>query len=159
VIVEDLWSDPVSADYVQLLRPAGLRSCWSMPIHGTGAQQVGVMTMFGTVPGRPEPRQWRLAQRLANLAGLIVAGAGARDGATVRIAAARAPEVLADLTEREADVLRLIALGHTNQEIAEQLYLSVRTVEAHRAALHRKLRSKRRSDLVQAALSGGLLHP
>lgn len=160
-IVEDLWSHPATADYVHLLRPAGLRSCWSMPIHGTGAQQVGVLTMFGNVPRRPEPRQWRLAQRLATLAGVIVAGAGAgaRDDATVQIAAARAPEVLADLTEREADVLRLVALGHTNQEIAEQLYLSVRTVEAHRAALHRKLRTKRRADLVQAALSGGLLHP
>lgn len=56
-------------------------------------------------------------------------------------------------------MLRLVALGYTNQEVADQLYLSVRTVEAHRAALHRKLRAKHKADLVKAALSGGLLHP
>ena len=44
-----------------------------------------------------------------------------------------------DLTEREVEVLRLIALGHTNNEIAEQLYLSVRTVETHRAHIQQKL--------------------
>ena len=41
--------------------------------------------------------------------------------------------------ERELEVLRLIALGHTNAEIAEQLYLSVRTVETHRAHIQQKL--------------------
>lgn len=158
VIVEDLWSDPVAEDYVHLLRGAGLRSCWSMPIHATGDHQVGVMTMFCTTPGRPEPLQWRQAQRLSNLAGVIIAGAGSRDAATVQSAAERAPEALADLTDREVDVLRLLALGHTNRETAEQLYLSVRTVEAHRASLHRKLRTKQRTDLVRAALSGGLLN-
>ena len=45
-----------------------------------------------------------------------------------------------DLTEREVEVLRLIALGHTNTEIAEQLYLSVRTVESHRAHIQQKIR-------------------
>src|ERR671936_1326640 len=45
-----------------------------------------------------------------------------------------------DLTEREVGVLRLIALGHTNAEIASQLYLSVRTVESHRAHIQQKLR-------------------
>ena len=44
-----------------------------------------------------------------------------------------------DLTEREAEILRLIALGHTNAEIAEQLYLAVRTVETHRAHIQQKL--------------------
>src|SRR5215207_499511 len=45
-----------------------------------------------------------------------------------------------DLTERELDVLRLIALGHTNSEIGEQLFLSVRTVETHRAHIQQKTR-------------------
>src|SRR5205814_1379264 len=44
-----------------------------------------------------------------------------------------------DLSEREVEVLRLIALGHTNAEIAEQLFLSVRTVESHRAHIQQKL--------------------
>jgi two-component system response regulator NreC len=63
-----------------------------------------------------------------------------------------------DLTEREFDVLRLLALGHTNPEIAAQLHLSVRTVEAHRAHLQQKLRRPRRAELVRYALDRGLLH-
>jgi two-component system, NarL family, response regulator NreC len=61
------------------------------------------------------------------------------------------------LTEREADVLRLIALGHTNTEIAEQLYLSVRTVETHRANLQQKLGRTTRAELVRFALDEGLV--
>ena len=53
-----------------------------------------------------------------------------------------------DLTEREVEVLRLIALGHTNAEIAEQLYLSVRTVETHRAHIQQKLSRSSRAELV-----------
>jgi two-component system, NarL family, response regulator NreC len=63
-----------------------------------------------------------------------------------------------DLTEREFDVLRLLALGHTNAEIATQLHLSVRTVEAHRAHLQRKLSRPSRAELVRYALDRGLLH-
>lgn len=56
-----------------------------------------------------------------------------------------------DLTEREVEVLRLIALGHTNSEIAAQLYLSVRTVESHRAHIQQKLRLTTRAELVRYA--------
>jgi two-component system response regulator NreC len=62
-----------------------------------------------------------------------------------------------DLTEREVDVLRLIALGHTNQEIAGQLYLSVRTVESHRAHIQQKLRLSTRAELVRYALDHDLI--
>ena len=55
------------------------------------------------------------------------------------------------LSEREVEVLRLIALGHTNTEIAEQLFLSVRTVESHRAHIQQKLRLTKRSELVRYA--------
>jgi two-component system response regulator NreC len=61
------------------------------------------------------------------------------------------------LTEREVDVLRLIALGHTNAEIGEQLYLSVRTVETHRAHIQQKLDRSTRAELVRYALDEGLL--
>jgi two-component system response regulator NreC len=61
-----------------------------------------------------------------------------------------------DLTEREVQVLRLIALGHTNSEIAEQLFLSTRTVETHRAHIQQKLRRTSRSELVRYALEHGL---
>jgi two-component system, NarL family, response regulator NreC len=62
-----------------------------------------------------------------------------------------------DLSEREVDVLRLIALGHTNAEIGAQLYLSVRTVESHRAHIQQKLRRTSRAELVRYALDSGLV--
>src|SRR3954452_4369332 len=64
-----------------------------------------------------------------------------------------------DLSEREVEVLRLIALGHTNTEIAGRLYLSVRTVESHRAHIQQKLRLTTRAELVRYALERGLLEP
>jgi two-component system response regulator NreC len=62
-----------------------------------------------------------------------------------------------DLTEREVEVLRLIALGHTNAEIAGQLFLSVRTVESHRAHIQQKLQVSTRAELVQYAMKHGLV--
>jgi two-component system response regulator NreC len=62
-----------------------------------------------------------------------------------------------DLSERELEVLRLIALGHTNTEIAKQLYLSVRTVETHRAHIQQKTRRTTRAELVGYALEHGML--
>ena len=69
------------------------------------------------------------------------------------------PEVASpdDLSDRELEVLRLIALGHTNNEIAEQLYLSVRTVESHRAHIQQKLGLSARSELVRYAIERGLI--
>lgn len=61
------------------------------------------------------------------------------------------------LTEREVEVLRLIALGHTNTEIGHQLYLSVRTVESHRAHIQQKLGRSSRAELVRYAIEHGLL--
>ena len=62
-----------------------------------------------------------------------------------------------DLTARELEVLRLIALGHTNSEIGQQLFLSVRTVESHRAHIQQKIRRSSRAELVRYALDHGLL--
>ena len=61
------------------------------------------------------------------------------------------------LAEREREVLRLLALGHTNQEIAKMLYISVRTAETHRAHIMQKLGLSSRAELVRYALSEGLL--
>ena len=63
------------------------------------------------------------------------------------------------LSEREAEVLTLIALGHTNAEIASELFLSIRTVETHRAHIQQKLRVTKRSELVRYALDKGLIEP
>jgi two-component system, NarL family, response regulator NreC len=62
-----------------------------------------------------------------------------------------------DLSPREVDVLRLIALGHTNAEIGEQLNLSVRTVETHRSHIQQKLGLSSRAELVGYALKRGLI--
>jgi two-component system response regulator NreC len=62
-----------------------------------------------------------------------------------------------ELSERERDVLRLIALGHTNAEVAEQLYISIRTVESHRAHIQQKLGLSTRAELVRYALEHGLV--
>jgi two-component system response regulator NreC len=61
------------------------------------------------------------------------------------------------LSDREREVLRLLALGHTNQEIAKQLYISVRTAETHRAHIMQKLRLSSRAELVRYALAEGML--
>ncbi len=61
------------------------------------------------------------------------------------------------LSPRELEVLRLIALGHTNQEIAEILVLSVKTVETHKTHIMEKLGPRTRSELVRYAIKNGLL--
>ncbi len=61
------------------------------------------------------------------------------------------------LSDREREVLRLLALGHTNQEIAKRLFISVRTAETHRAHIMQKLDLGTRAELVRYALANGLL--
>lgn len=61
------------------------------------------------------------------------------------------------LSPRETEVLRLMALGHTNREIGEQLELSVRTVETHRAHIQQKLGLATRPELTRYALASGLV--
>jgi two-component system, NarL family, response regulator NreC len=62
-----------------------------------------------------------------------------------------------ELSEREVDVLRMVALGHTNADIAAELFVSVRTVETHRAHVQQKLGIKARADLVRVAREFGLI--
>ena len=62
-----------------------------------------------------------------------------------------------DLTERELEILRLIALGHTNAEIGEKLFLSVRTIESHRSHIQQKTSRSTRAELVRYALDHGLV--
>ena len=61
------------------------------------------------------------------------------------------------LTAREREVLQLIAEGSSNQKIAEELFISVKTVEAHRAHIMTKLHAKNRTDLIRYALRKGLV--
>jgi two-component system, NarL family, response regulator NreC len=76
-----------------------------------------------------------------------------------RLVAAETAERRRAEEDREREVLRLLALGHTNQEIAKELYISVRTAETHRAHIMQKLRLSSRAELVRYALDEGLLEP
>jgi two-component system response regulator NreC len=110
----------------------------------------------GYVPKEAAGRQLVRAIRVAAEGGTYLEpGLGARLAADAAAAQRSAPE----LTERELEVLRLIARGLTNREIAERLYLSVRTIEGHRARIQRKLGRSRRSDLVEYVLERGLVEP
>jgi DNA-binding NarL/FixJ family response regulator len=89
----------------------------------------------------------------AGLAGSLVHSAAGTP------AAADGGGVPSALTAREKEVLARLAEGYTNQQVAEQLYLSTKTVEAHRARIYQKLGLKTRADLVRYAMEAGLLRP
>jgi two-component system response regulator DesR len=105
------------------------------------------------------------AARAAGASGFISKDAPAREvvaavrtvasGMTIFAPKAEQPEPI--LTEREREVLDLIAVGSTNREIAEQLYLSPHTVKEHTSALYRKLGARNRAEAVQRAQRIGLL--
>lgn len=96
---------------------------------------------------------------------LVTAVRAAADGKTYltpRVGAMIAAEPVQndsdrELTPRELEILRLLALGHTNGEIAEQLFLSRRTIETHRANVQRKLDLSTRAELTRYALEHKLL--
>lgn len=69
----------------------------------------------------------------------------------------QSPTALSELSERELEVLRLIALGHSNKEIAGLLHISVKTVETYKARMMEKLNLIGRAALVRFALGQGLL--
>jgi two-component system response regulator NreC len=61
------------------------------------------------------------------------------------------------LSKREVEVLKGIATGRTSQEIADELFISIRTVDTHRKNIHEKLNTKRIADLIRIALQSGLI--
>jgi DNA-binding NarL/FixJ family response regulator len=94
-------------------------------------------------------------REVANGSRYVDPALGARIAAADAQAAQEADED--PLSDREREVLRLLALGHTNQEIAKTLFISVRTAETHRAHIMQKLRLQTRAELVRYALAKGLL--
>ena len=94
-------------------------------------------------------------REVANGNRYVHATVGARLIAAENAEARRADED--PLSDREREVLRLLALGHTNQEISGQLFISVRTAETHRAHIMQKLRLTSRAELVRYALDQGVL--
>jgi two-component system, NarL family, response regulator NreC len=138
-------------------------------LHASPDTSIVVLTM------EDEPRFAREALRAGALGFVLKEAADTELVAAVRAAAqgvrylnpqlggliAATPETPAgppdNLTEREVEVLKLVALGYTNAEISEQLYLSVRTVESHRAHIQQKAGRTTRAELVAYAREHGLL--
>jgi len=71
----------------------------------------------------------------------------------------RGSPALASLSDRERDIVHLLALGYTNQEVGKQLFISVRTVDTHRAHVMSKLKLATRAELVMFALANGMIGP
>lgn len=157
VIVEDVRRDPVVGRFAPLLGSLRIRSCWALPLHNGEGQVIGTFTVYGHEVARPTPAQWQVVQHLAYLSSLVIAGqptGGPLSGKSSRV---QHDATVGRLTQREREVLRLVALGHTNYEVAELLRLSVRTVESQRAAVAVKLGARSRADLVRVALDAGML--
>ena len=165
-------SDPVPeaeallAGLLHQRSPAGQRHEVSAYVErfGLGAEFIAPMRARGRVvgqvvalrrgPQRPfAPAQLRLIQTVADVIGL---GLDENPAPRLRESAADVPAP-DSLSRREREVLALLALGHTNREIAEQVHLSVRTVEWHRARIQTKLHVTGRAALAQVARTYGLV--
>jgi DNA-binding NarL/FixJ family response regulator len=108
----------------------------------------------GYLPKRASDRELMTAIRLvADGGGYVEPGLGAR------LVNDSSSPALEPLSERERDVVQLLALGYTNQEIGKKLFISVRTVDTHRAHIMRKLQLETRAELVMFALANGVIGP
>jgi DNA-binding NarL/FixJ family response regulator len=108
----------------------------------------------GYVPKRSSDRELVTAIRVvADGTGYVEPDLGAQ------LVVPKGSPALEPLSDRERDVVHLLALGYTNQEIAKKLFISVRTVDTHRAHIMRKLELETRAELVMFALANGLIGP
>jgi len=108
----------------------------------------------GYLPKRSSDRELVTAIRLiADGGGYVDPDLGAK------LVTANGSPALDPLSERERDIVHLLALGHTNQEIGKRLFISVRTVDTHRAHIMRKLELETRAELVMFALANGVIGP
>jgi two-component system response regulator NreC len=106
----------------------------------------------GYLPKRTSARELVGAIRLvANGGGYVEPDLGAK------LVAPNGSPALEPLSERERDIIHLLALGYTNQEIGKKLFISVRTVDTHRAHVMRKLGLDTRAELVMFALANGVI--
>jgi DNA-binding NarL/FixJ family response regulator len=108
----------------------------------------------GYLPKRSSDHELVTAIRLvAEGAGYVEPKLGAR------LVTPNGSPALEPLSERERDIVHLLALGYTNQEIGKKLFISVRTVDTHRAHIMRKLQLETRAELVMFALANGVIGP
>jgi DNA-binding NarL/FixJ family response regulator len=126
-------------------------SCQAAPSWVRRALSAGAA---GYLPKRASDRELVAAiRRVAGGEGYVDPDVGAR------LVVDAAVPALAPLTDRERDVLHLLALGHTNHEIAARLFISARTVDTHRAHIMLKLDLETRAELVMFALANGIIGP
>jgi DNA-binding NarL/FixJ family response regulator len=108
----------------------------------------------GYLPKRASDHELVTAIRLvADGGGYVEPALGAR------LVTDNSSPALEPLSERERDIVHLLALGYTNQEISRKLFISVRTVDTHRAHIMRKLDLESRAELVMFALANGVIGP
>jgi two-component system response regulator NreC len=108
----------------------------------------------GYIPKRVSDRELITAiQEVAAGDGYVEPGLGAK------LVVDNGSPALEPLSERERDIVQLLALGYTNQEIGQKLFISVRTVDTHRAHIMRKLELESRAELVMFALANGVIGP
>ncbi|HEX6703101.1 MAG TPA: response regulator transcription factor [Gaiellaceae bacterium] len=108
----------------------------------------------GYLPKRSSDRELLSAIRL------VGGGGGYVDPALgARLVNDHGSPALEPLSERERDIVQLLALGYTNQEMGKKLFISVRTVDTHRAHIMRKLELETRAELVMFALANGVIGP
>jgi two-component system response regulator NreC len=108
----------------------------------------------GYLPKRSSDRE------LVNAIRLVAEGGGyVEPELGARLVNDHGSPALEPLSERERDIVHLLALGYTNQEIGKKLYISVRTVDTHRAHVMRKLKLETRAELVMFALANGVIGP
>ena len=106
----------------------------------------------GYLPKRSSDRELVAAIRL------VAGGGGYVDPELgAKLVTPNGSPALDPLSERERDIIQLLALGYTNQEIGGKLFISVRTVDTHRAHIMRKLQLETRAELVLFALANGLI--
>jgi DNA-binding NarL/FixJ family response regulator len=91
---------------------------------------------------------------------LVAGGAGyVEPDLGAKLVVSSGSPALDPLSDRERDIVHLLALGHTNQEIGKKLFISVRTVDTHRAHIMGKLKLETRAELVMFALANGVIGP
>jgi two-component system response regulator NreC len=99
-------------------------------------------------------------QELVTAIRLVADGSGyVEPDLGARLVTPNGSPALEPLSERERDIIHLLALGYTNQEIGKKLFISVRTVDTHRAHVMRKLHLDTRAELVMFALANGVIGP
>jgi DNA-binding NarL/FixJ family response regulator len=108
----------------------------------------------GYIPKRASDSELvRAIQHVAHGDGYVDPGLGAK------LVVDNAAPALEALSDRERDIVHLLALGYTNQEIGKKAFISVRTVDTHRAHIMRKLGLETRAELVMFALANGVIGP